>query len=322
MAVLVGSVLAWSSGLIDTDPQRWSLATAQIGWRWPQLALGSLWAARGELLPWLGVIVPMGLFNVLGSLQNIESAEAAGDRYPVRSSLLINGLGTVVAAALGSCFPTTIYIGHPGWKGMGARIGYSWLNGLLMGAACLLGLFGVVGQIVPIEAGMAIVLYIGLVITAQAFDATPRAHAAAVAMGLMPGLAGWGALLIKAGLRAGGAGGPDTPFGPELLEGLQQADVWAAGAFALEQGQIITAMLLAAMVVYAIEQRFKAACLTALVAAACSWFGLINAWQFSASDTNLQLGWGTGAAWAQGYLAMAVVFAAASWRGRITKNGS
>ena len=32
--------------------------------------------------------------------------------------------------------------------------------------------FGVVGQIVPIEAGMAIVLYIGLVITAQAFDAT------------------------------------------------------------------------------------------------------------------------------------------------------
>ena len=56
---------------------------------------------------------------------------------------------------------------------MGARIGYSWAVGLLMGAACLLGLFGVVGQIVPIEAGMAIVLYIGLVITAQAFDATP-----------------------------------------------------------------------------------------------------------------------------------------------------
>ena len=138
----------------------------------------------------------------------------------------------------------------------------------------------------------------------------------------MPGLAGWGALLIKAGLRAGGAGGPGTPFGPALLEGLQQADVWAAGAFALEQGQIITAMLLAAMVVYAIEQRFKAACLTALVAAACSWFGVIHAWQFSASDTSLQLGWGTGAAWAQGYLAMAVVFAAASWRSGITKNGS
>lgn len=56
---------------------------------------------------------------------------------------------------------------------MGARIGYSWLNGLVMGGACLLGLFGLIAQLVPIEAGMAIVLYIGLVIAAQAFQATP-----------------------------------------------------------------------------------------------------------------------------------------------------
>jgi AGZA family xanthine/uracil permease-like MFS transporter len=58
------------------------------------------------------------------------------------------------------------------------------------------------------------------------------------------------------------------------------------------------------------------------VAAACSWFGVIHAWQFSASDTTLQLGWGVGAAWAQGYLAMAAVFAAASLKGRLTRNGS
>ena len=58
----------------------------------------------------------MGLFNVLGSLQNIESAEAAGDSYPTMPSLAVNGVGSVVAASFGSCFPTTIYIGHPGWK--------------------------------------------------------------------------------------------------------------------------------------------------------------------------------------------------------------
>ena len=60
--------------------------------------------------------------------QNIESAEAAGDRYSTRSSLAANGAGTLIAACLGSCFPTTIYIGHPGWKRMGARAGYSLLN--------------------------------------------------------------------------------------------------------------------------------------------------------------------------------------------------
>ena len=308
LAVLVGMALAWGSGLIQVDAAAWASQSRQVGLRLPHLELVALWQARGQLLPWLGVIVPMGLFNLLGSLQNIESAEAAGDRYPVRSSLLINGLGTIAAAALGGCFPTTLYIGHPGWKAMGARIGYSWLNGLLMGGGCLLGLFGVVALLVPIEAGMAIVLYIGLVIAAQAFEATPRQHAPAVALGLLPGLAGWGSLLLKAGLRAGGAGSAAQPFSPALLAPLQQADIWAAGAFALEQGQIIAAMLLAAMLVYVIEQRFLAASLCMAVASGCAWLGVIHAWRFTQADTVLQLGWGAGGPWALGYLLMAVVF--------------
>jgi AGZA family xanthine/uracil permease-like MFS transporter len=41
------------------------------------------------------VVIPIGLLGVLASLQNIESAAAAGDNYPVRPSLVINGLGTI-----------------------------------------------------------------------------------------------------------------------------------------------------------------------------------------------------------------------------------
>ena len=37
---------------------------------------------------------------------------------------------------------------------------------------------------------------------------------------------------------------PLNILSPELVQTLAKADVWAAGAFALEQGQIITAMLL------------------------------------------------------------------------------
>ncbi|BAZ18087.1 hypothetical protein NIES4071_99700 [Calothrix sp. NIES-4071] len=46
---------------------------------------------------------------------------------------------------------------------------------------------------VPIEAGMAIVLWIGIVIVAQSSTATPLHHAPAVVVGLLPGIAGWGA---------------------------------------------------------------------------------------------------------------------------------
>ena len=317
LALLVGVVLAWSTGLLQVEAGTWQANAAQVGWHWPSLQLGALWQGRDQLLPWLGVTIPMGLFNVLGSLQNIESAEAAGDSYPVKPSLLINGIGSTLAAVAGSCFPTSLYIGHPGWKAMGARIGYSWLNGLVMALGCLLGVFGLVGQLVPIEAGMAIVLYIALVMTAQAFQATPPQQAAAVAIGLLPGLAGWGSLLLKAGLRtggaaaagsAGGSAGAASGFTPASLASLNQADVWAAGAFALEQGVIVAAMLLAAMLVFVIERRFGAAALCALVAAALSWVGLLHAWRFAGADTALNPGWGSGAPWAAGYLAMAVVF--------------
>ena len=58
-----------------------------------------------------------------------------------------------------------------------------------------------------------------------------------------------------------------------------------------------------------IEQRFLAASACALVAALCSWFGVIHAWQFSQADTVLQVGWGVGSRWALGYGLMALMLA-------------
>ena len=301
MALLLGMVLAWSSGLISPSSSAWQEGLQTISLHRPSLQLVALWQARSDLLPWLGVIVPMGLFNVIGSLQNLDSAEAAGDRYATRSCLLIDGIGTLAAAALGSCFPTTIYIGHSGFKELGARSAYSWLNGVVMATGCCLGLFGLVALLVPIDAGMAIVLYIGIAMTAQAFQATPSRHAPAVVLGLLPGLAGWGAQLLKAGLRAGGMGSDSQPFNEAMVQRLATSDVWAAGAFALEQGQIITAMLLAALLVFAIERRFLAAAACSGSASVLAWFGVLHGWRFSSSDTVLHLGWGAGQPWALAY---------------------
>jgi adenine/guanine/hypoxanthine permease len=176
--------------------------------------------------------VLIGQFNVIGSLQNLDSADAEGDHYGTRSCLLIDGVGTLAAAALGSCFPTTIYIGHSGFKGLGARSGYSWLNGLVMAAGCFLGLFGLISILVPIDAGMAIVLYIGIAMTSQTFQATPSRHAPAVVLGIPPGLAGWGSQLLKAGLRTGGLGTNARPFNHAMITQLSSVDVWAALYFA------------------------------------------------------------------------------------------
>jgi AGZA family xanthine/uracil permease-like MFS transporter len=213
VAVVLGTVLAWTLSLLNVPADvpmsvdAVQAAWAQKGTCWPVWSGAAVWeflrdpAYRADIIGMLSVIIPMGLFNVIGSLQNIESAEAGGDVFATGPSLAVNGIGTIAAALFGSCFPTTIYIGHPGWKAMGARAGYSWLNGLVMTAICLTGTVAAISRVVPIEAGMAIVLWIGIVITAQAFQASPLRHAPAAAIGLFPAIAAWGAVVVAGALN-------------------------------------------------------------------------------------------------------------------------
>jgi AGZA family xanthine/uracil permease-like MFS transporter len=310
VAVALGTAIAWATGLAPVG----KLPAGGAGFFPPVPVLGDVLASlgRGDLLAYLSVIIPMGLFNVIGSLQNIESAEAAGDTYETRPSLAVNGIGTLVAALFGSCFPTTIYIGHPGWKAMGARAGYSVLNGVFFALVGLTGTLAYIAWAVPIDAGMAIVLWIGLVITAQAFQATPREHAPAVVVGLLPGVAAWGALMAKSGLRAAGMGLPGgPPFSEALIPAFLASDTWIHGAFALEQGFIFTAMILAAVTVAVLERRFRVAALWCLVAAALSTLGLMHSYAWTPADTVVSLtpAW----PWVAGYLVMAAVFFVAPW---------
>jgi len=314
VAVATGVALAWLTGLATHDPSVWAQAGANVGWKLPVPVLGDLAAAVNarNLLAYLSVIVPMGVVNVVGSLQNIESAEAAGDRYSARSSLAANGVGTFAAALFGSCFPTTIYIGHPGWKAMGARTGYSVLNGLFVTAACLTGTVAWIALAVPIEAGMAIVLWIGIVIVTQAFVATPTRHAPAVAVGLLPGVAAWGVFMLKQGARAAVAGSSAAALGLPFEHALTALDISARGAFAVEQGFIFTAMIFAAMTAEIIDRRFRHAASWCLAAAAMSWIGMLHAYRWVPGDTVVDLGAGTGARWALAYVVCAAFLAVAS----------
>ena len=308
VAVALGTLLCWLTGIapVGAHPAaRRSICRFR--------SFGDLVAAiaGGHLLPYLSVIIAMGLFNVLGSLQNIESAEAAGDAYDTRFSLTVNGIGSIAAALFGSAFPTTIYIGHPGWKALGARAGYSVLNGAFVTTICLTGTLAWIAWAIPIDAGMAIVLWIGMMIVSQAFQATPREHAPAVVVGLLPGIGAWGALMAKNGLHAAGFGTPDHPFSEAVVAEFLKSDTWIQGAFAIEQGFLFTAMLLSAAVVGVIERRWVVASGWCAIAAALSATGLMHSYQWTIADTTLKLR----PAWpfVIGYGAMALSFFAARW---------
>jgi len=311
ISIVTGAALCWLTGLA---PAGTAPAALQLSLSLPIPVLGELLASLQPQLAvnYLSVIVPMGLFNLIGSMQNLESAEAAGDAFDTRSSLIVNGIGSLAACAFGSCFPTTIYIGHPGWKFMGARAGYSVLSGVVMAGLCFSGTLAAVAWAIPVDAGMAILLWIGIVIAAQAFTATPRSHAPASVIGVMVGVGCWGAFMAKAGLHAAGAGMPGgAPFSADLLAGFHASDVWIEGAFALEQGAIFSAMILAAATVCIIERHFLRAAAWLFAGAALSLLGLMHSYQLTTADSVLSLT--PALPCAAAYAIAGVIAAAARW---------
>ena len=300
VALVAGSILAWSLGYMD--PGLLKSSFGEIGFYPPRPAAASLFSTLGGayLLKYLAIIIPMGLFSVIGSLQNLESAEAAGDRYETRPCLAVNGLGTIVAALFGSCFPTTIYIGHPGWKGMGARAGYSVLNGIFFAIVCVSGTVGIITRLIPMEAGIAIVLWIGIVISAQAYQATPRRHAPAVVVGLLPAFAAWGVGLLK--LTLSSVNTTISSVHPSItINGFY-------GMIALERGFIFTSMILAAISVFLIDKDFLNAAWWSLAGLVLSFFGVIHTYQFEGNDITSDVGFAAGLSYSLGYLAFFLIF--------------
>lgn len=281
--VVTGMALAWAqygitgSGVVSGFNPDWSL----IGIHLPVPALSELVGALPFLLPYLPLILTMGFISLTGSLMNLESAAAAGDDYPTTPALVFNGLGSMATGFFGSPFPTTLYIGHPGWKQLGARAGYSTLNAIVFTLILCSGTLGIVVQLIPIEAGMAILIWIGLMMASQAFDAVPRSHIPAVATGFLPVVAAFAYYIASSTWRALGyfPGGKELPpdTTPFVASGL-----YMDGIFTLNAGYIYTCVVLTAIVVGIIENRFRVAALWALIGAGLSAIGFIHAFSYGA----------------------------------------
>lgn len=260
----------------------------------------------GEGWRYASIFLPLSLLDTIVSLQILESVRISGDDYATRPSLLVNGLATIAGAALGSAFPTTLYIGHNAHKANGARIGYSILNGIANAALCLTALVPAVLRFVPLEVVAFAVVWFGLAMVAQAFQEVPAAHTVAVALGIVPMLAQWVTQIVDIAVRNSGADLATVAprFGSELA---------IYGMIALGQGALLTSMIWAAALVWIIEHRFLQAATWMLVAAALSAFGIIHAFQLGPRGIENHLGWWVAPEFTLSYVGAAVFLAACHW---------
>jgi AGZA family xanthine/uracil permease-like MFS transporter len=154
---------------------------------------------------------------------------------------------------------------------MGGRIGYSAATGVLMLALTWLGIGGLLLALVPLVAILPILLYIGMLIGAQAFQETPKSHAPAVVLALVPHLAAWGKTIIDGALGAAG-----TNAAAVGLDKMAQNGVLYAGLSVLGEGSILAGLIFAAIGVFVIEKKWTNAAAFAGAGAVLTFFGFMH----------------------------------------------
>jgi AGZA family xanthine/uracil permease-like MFS transporter len=172
---------------------------------------------------------------------------------------------------MGNPFINAVYIGHPGWKAMGGRIGYSAATGLMVIVLAWFGIIAVLLAFIPVVAISPILLYIGMLIGAQAFQTTPSSHAPAVILALTPHLAAWCKTLMDGALTAAG-----TSAAAVGMDKLGANGVLYRGLEVLGGGSILGGLVLGAIGAFVIERKFSAAAAFAAAGAVLTFFGFMH----------------------------------------------
>jgi adenine/guanine/hypoxanthine permease len=258
---------------------------------------------------YLAIIIPLAALDTLASLMILESVKVAGDDYATRPSLLMNGVGTMVAACLGSPFPTTLYLGHAAHKANGARSGYSVLNGLVTLALCTTGILPMVLRFVPLEVAAPVILWFGLITVGQAVTEVPPNQAIAVVMGLIPALSQWATSVVETVARK--AGSSLMEIAPRM-----GGDLALGGLIALGQGSLMTSMLWSAALAFMVQRRFVAAAAWLAAAAGLSAVGVIHAYKLSPNGVESVIGWWVAPQFTLAYAGGAAFLLACAWYSR------
>jgi AGZA family xanthine/uracil permease-like MFS transporter len=269
-------VIAWGSTLFGLDiggmsADKFVASLTNIGFAVPIPAIGHVFSGFEFIGIILVTAIPFGVYDLVEAMDNVESAEAAGDPYPTTRVLTADGVVSLVGCCMGNPFINAVYIGHPGWKAMGGRIGYSAATGFMVIVLAWLGIVPLMLDLIPVVAISPILLYIGMLIGAQAFQTTPASHAPAIVLALTPHLAAWAKTLIDGALTAAGTSASAVGMGK-----LAGVGVLYEGLSVMGEGSILSGLILGAVAAFVIEKKFREAAGFAFAGAVLTYFGFMH----------------------------------------------
>ena len=283
-AVIVGTVLYHlyrGLGLGGLPAETYNLPAWQFHFALPVPSLDFV-TGIVPALKYLPIAIPFAILTVVGGINVTESARVAGDEYSTRQILLTEAWATLLAGVCGGVAQSCPYIGHPAYKRMGSRAGYTLLTGIFIGLGGILGYVSFIVELIPRAVLAPILIFVGMEIVTQAFVHSPARHIPAVVFAMFPTLARLVAIQLET---------PEiVPVAnlQHLVSKVGSTLPEALVTIAVGNGFILTGMLWGAFLAEMINRRLKICSIYLGILAVLTFFGIVHS---SSPDAGVYLPW-------------------------------
>ena len=273
----------------------------------PTLPWGGSFAPLSALtlaFPYLSVIVPMAIYQILQDIAAVAGASAAGDEYDARSILFWDAIGTLVCGFAGSVVTPVIYAMHPAYKHIGARISFSFWTPILLLLSVASGLTLFFAQLFPWSILSAMIAYVSIGVGLATLRRVEPKYWAGVLLGLVLPTGAVVTATINSALPALGL----VSGQPNVQAALDRSIYWTS-VQGLGNGFLFLVLVVAAVVTELIDRHFGRAAIWCIIAAAFAWVGLLH---------SVIIRWAAQPQYAYGWLlAAGIIYSARWWRGDI-----
>ena len=254
------------------------------------------------VLPYLSVIAPMAIYQVLQDIASVEGASAAGDNYDVRKIVACDGLATLLCGAAGSVITPVVYALHPPYKAMGARTAFALWTPILFIAIVMSGLTLFFAQLFPWPILAAMIAYVSVGVGMATLRRVQGKYVAVSLLGFVLPAGAVVAAAVNSALPALKLSAQN----PDVQAALNRSIYWNS-VQGLGSGFLFLVLVVTSMLTEVIDRNLGKAAAWCIVSAAFSWLGLMHSATFR---------WGAQPRYAAGWLAASVVvFSARWWRG-------
>ena len=279
----------------------WNGLSFELPWSWTPEPVRAMSLA----LPYLSVIAPMAIYQILQDIASVAGASAAGDDYDPRGVLAWDGLGTLACGLAGSVITPVVYAMHPPYKAIGARISFALWTPIVFLAVVMSGLAIFVSQLFPWPILAAIIAYVSVGVGIATIRRVDPKYLGVVLLGFVLPAGAVVATAMNSALPALQL----SAANPGVQAALNRSIYWSS-IQGLGNGFLFLVLVVASVLAETIDRRFGRAAIWCLVAAVFSWLGLMH---------SALVRWGSQPEYAAGWLAaVAIVYSARWWTGEKT----